>query len=82
MSLATSISTGVAEHGLAEVDLQLVLEIRAAKHLRAPAATAATAEDVAEHLAEHFAEGVGARVAAAPPPPWREASMPACPCWS
>ena len=56
---------GVAEHGLAEFDLQLVLEIRAAEHLGAPAAATAAAEDVAEHLAEHLAERVAALEATA-----------------
>ena len=56
----------MAEHGLTEFDLQLVFEIRAAEHLRAPAAATAAAEDVAEHLAEHFAEGVGALLTTAP----------------
>ena len=49
---------GVAEHRLVQIDLEFVLEIGAAEHLRAPAATAAAAEDVAEHLAEHFAESI------------------------
>ena len=80
MSLATSISDRVPEHGLVEIELELVLEVRAAKHLRTSAAAPSAAEDVAEHLAEHFAEGV-ARPANPPrPPPWREASMPAWPC--
>ena len=55
----------VAEHGLVEIELQLVLEIRATKHLRAAAAAAAAAEDVAEHLAEHLAEGIAALESAA-----------------
>ena len=54
------------EHRLVEIELELVLEIRAAKHLRAAAAATSATEDVAEHLAEHFAKGVGARVTAAP----------------
>ena len=51
---------GMAEHGLTEFDLQFVFEIRAAEYLGAPAAAAATTEDIAEHLTEHFTECVGA----------------------
>ena len=71
----------VTEHCLVEVDLELVLEIGAAEHLRASAAAPAAAENVAEHLAEHLAEGIGARHGRGRPP-WRVASMPAWPCWS
>jgi hypothetical protein len=55
----------VAEHRLVEIELEFVFEVRAAKHLRASAATASAAEDVAEHLAEHLAEGVPTTEAAA-----------------
>jgi hypothetical protein len=55
----------VAEHGLAEFQLELVLEIGAAEYLPAAGATPAAAEDVTEHLTEHLAERVGAREAAA-----------------
>src|SRR6185503_5167721 len=56
----------VAEHGLVEIQLELVLEIGAAEHLRSAATTTASAEDVAEHLAEHFAKGIGAGETTAP----------------
>ena len=70
---------GVAEHGLFEVEFQLVAQVRATEHLRTAAPTAA--EDVAEHVAENVAEGV-ARIEAAPPPPRDAASTPAWPYWS
>ncbi len=50
---------GIAGDGLLERQLELVAQIRAAKHLAAAAAPA-RAEDVAEHVAENVAEGVGA----------------------
>ena len=53
-----------AEHRLLEIELELVAQVRAAEHLRAPALAAR--EDVAEHLAEDVAEGIpGAEAAAA-----------------
>ena len=64
-SVVNSIFDGVAEHGLLEVELQVVAQVGAAKHLRR-AAAAAAAEDVAEHIAEDVAERVrGAEAAAA-----------------
>ena len=80
-SLATSISTAWPNTAWLRSSSSSYLQIGAAKHLRAAAAAAAAAEDVAEHLAEHVAEGIR-RPESAAPPPWREASMPACPCWS
>ena len=57
----------VAEHGLIELQLELVAQVGAAKHLRA-AAAARTAEDVAEHVAEDVAERIARRSRRAPPP--------------
>jgi hypothetical protein len=54
---------GVAEGRLLELELELVAQVGAAEHPRAPAAPA-DAEDVAEHLAEDVAEGVAAPEAA------------------
>src|SRR5260221_2053233 len=55
-----------AEHGLFEIQFQLVAQIGAAKYLR-PAALPA-GENIAEHLAEDVAEGLaGAEAAAAAP---------------
>ena len=59
----------VAEHGLLEIELQVVAQIGAAKHL--PPAAPTAAEDVAEHVAEDVAERVAALN---PPPPPRAAS--------
>ncbi len=53
----------VAEDRLGQLELELVAQVRAAKHLRAPAAAGA-AEDVAEDIAEDVAEGVGAETPA------------------
>ena len=56
----------MAEHRLLEVELQVVAQVGAAKHL--PSAAPAAAEDVAEHVAEDVAESVccaEARAAAA-----------------
>jgi len=55
---------GVAEHGLVQIELELVAQIRAAEHLRAPAAPA-PAEDIAEHIPEDVAEGIPGPEAAA-----------------
>ena len=53
-----------AEHRLLEIELELVAQIGAAKHLRA--AALAAGEDIAEHLAENVAERLaGAESAAA-----------------
>src|SRR5690606_39867940 len=54
---------GVAEHGLLEVELELVAQVGAAEHLRPAAAPAA--EDVAEHVAEDVTERI-ARVETGP----------------
>ena len=48
----------MAEHRLLEIELEVVAQVGAAKHLLAAAATAA-AEDVAEHVAEDIAERIG-----------------------
>src|SRR6185503_7246286 len=50
---------GIARHGLLERELEVVAQIRAAKHLAATSAPT-TAEDVAEHVAEDVAERVRA----------------------
>ena len=63
-SVVNSMLDCVAEHGLFEIELQVVAQIGAAKHLLAAAAPAA-AEDVAEHVAEDVAEGVRRAEAAA-----------------
>src|SRR4029077_17471031 len=54
----------VTEHGLRQLQLQLVAQTGAAEHLRA-ATAACPAEDVAEHIPEDVAEGVAAKSAAA-----------------
>src|SRR5688572_20738664 len=54
----------IAGDGLLEAQLEVVAQIRAAKHLGAAAATSA-AEDIAEHIAENVAERVRAAAKAA-----------------
>src|SRR3984893_10256741 len=54
----------VTEHGLRQLQLQLVAQIGAAEHLWT-AAAACPAEDVPEHITEDVAEGVAAESAAA-----------------
>ena len=56
----------VAEDRLIELQLQLITQIRATKHLRAASAASAArgAKDVAEHVAEDVAECIAGRTAA------------------
>src|ERR1700722_6076079 len=53
-----------AEYRVGQIELDLIAQIGAAKCLRAAAATASAAEDVAEHIAKDVAEGLRAVEAA------------------
>ncbi len=71
---------GVAEHGLIEIELQLVAQVRAAEHLRAAAAPRRAPKmspNTSPKMSLNASPGPKPRAAAA-----LAASTPAWPCWS